>query len=89
MIIKPNHPCKCGHAASWHEEERKSLDIDAIDPIVIVTRLYGKCDYNKQRSDSGDWAGVSFDYTNFGHYCYCQEFKLDNLKYLEQEANGH
>lgn len=101
MKLKPNYPCTCGHAASFHEVllDQKMVpmpsffDDSTIQYPITVVKGYQACNWDKNKAtpayDKDGWTGVGFDYTNFGRYCHCQEFKLDNLKFLEQEANGH
>lgn len=94
MKIDLEDICQCGHNAAFHEKEIVEYQIRMNQPTIkIVTKKYGLCKFDESAAyiDPNRMAGemisgAGFDYTNFGRHCNCNEFKMDNLRYLERRA---
>ncbi len=90
MKIDLEDKCTCGHMASFHESEQTTYNlIPNQEPVTVVSKVYGNCRYDKSVVPTNDptaTSGAGWDYTNFGRYCYCTVFKMDNLRYLERRS---
>lgn len=72
MDIEINYFCTCKHRAAVHEKLFNGFQTNELGQSVAMQYAYGICNYVDRDTKT---------------MCYCDRFKLDNLKYLEIKSD--
>jgi hypothetical protein len=75
-IISVNKPCQCGHDLSRHFKPVYKTSYRIPLAILGISKKNLVCGHNVDK--------VSPKQAGFQMCCDCKDFKMDNLKYLEQ-----